>query len=55
MEEVIATDSDIDSVALDWRLLLDSKDKTAGGKRSLPSSSEEVNGAPTKQVQTVQY
>ena len=26
-----------------------------GGRRSLPSSSEEINGISTKQAQTVQY
>ena len=53
IKEVIMTYSDMDSVASDWRPSLYFKDKTEGGKRSLPSSSEEINGVSTKQVQTV--
>ena len=55
MKEVIMTDSDMDSVSSDWRPFLYFKDKMGGGKRSLPSSSEEINGVSTKQVQTLQY
>ena len=55
MKEFIVTDSDMDYVASDWRPFLYFKDKMGGGKRSLPSSSEEINGVSTKQVQTVQY
>ena len=53
IKEVIMTDSDMDSVASDCRPSLYFKDKMEGGKRSLPSSSEEINGVSTKQVQTV--
>ena len=53
MKEVIMTDSDMDSVASDWRPSVYFKDKMQGGKRSLPSSSEEISGVSTKQVQTV--
>ena len=52
MKEVIITD--MDSVASDWRPCLYFKDKMREGKRSLPSSSKEIRGVSTKQVQTVQ-
>ena len=38
MKEVIMTDSNMDSVASDWRPSLYFKDKMGGGKRTLPSS-----------------
>ena len=47
--------TDSDMVASDWRPFLYFKDKMGGGKRSLPRSSEEINGVTTKQVQTLQF
>ena len=55
MKEVIMTDSDMDYVESDWRPFLYFKDKMGGGKRSLPSSSEEISGGSMKQVQSLQY
>ena len=49
------TDSDMGSVASDWRPFLYFKDRMGGGRRSLTSSSEEINEVSSKQVQTVQY
>ena len=55
MKVIIMTDSDMDSVASNWHQFLYFKNKMGGGKRRLPSSSEEINGVSTKQMQTVQY